>query len=380
MLRRGKRLLDFVNLTNSGVSLIAYNDAYALKELHDATVDKDQLKNPLTRTLNFERTAIAATVYASIAYNREDVPTALKCLAQALRMFNNAARQLSNLTPKVDTKSNKVNEDPFSMDVDDKEPTQVHPHSNVFENRRCTGIHWRISQSLFDCLLLLSTMYTCRGSSREAGFFLEQAFELTETLASPNFNAKINAAKAELNMALYNLGDSKKEIDKALVSLGGQDDTESSVLIKKAKGDLQFKLQSNVDASAGYLSACLILERLDKTYSETETLFTSPKKTGSGSAELDQSTNYDPLLPEIFGHLLRQRIWLLSENDKNVESQKLLDKLFDFPATSTNKAEENLLLGKMRLREAYNSFQSDLFMSSLSDACEFDELGAAIII
>ncbi|TIB38990.1 hypothetical protein E3P86_01335 [Wallemia ichthyophaga] len=363
------RYSEYLAITgNVEKSLIAYNDAYALKELYDATVDKEHLKNPLTRTLNFERTAIAATVYASIAYNREDVPTALKCLAQALRLFNNAARQLSKLTPTIDSSSNKDNDDPFSMDVDEKKARQVSSHSNVFENRRCTGLHWRISQSLFDCLLLLSTIYTSRGSSREAGFFLDQAFELTETLASPNFNAKINAAKAELNMSLSNLDEAKKEIDMALLSLGGQDDTESSVLIKKAKGDLLFKLQSNVDASAGYLSACLILERLDKTYSEAETLFTSPKKTVSAKSESNLLTDYDPLLPDIFGHLLRQRIWLLSEDEKNNESQKLLDRLFDFPATSTNKAEENMLLGKMRLREAYNSFQSDLFMSSLSDA------------
>lgn len=345
---------------------MAYNDAFVLKELLDSTIEKDSQKNPLTRTLQCERVAIAASVYSTIAYYREDVPTTLKYLARALRLYNNAARHISKLTPKVESRSMKDDNDPFSMAVDEPNESQGAPHLNVFENRRCTGIHWRISQSLLDCLIIISSIYTSRGSSREAEFFLGQANNLTETLASPNFDAKINAAKAELNLALNDLDQSKKDIDKALYSLGGQDDTESSVLIKKAKGDLQFKLESNADASAGYLSACLILERLDKAYNEIETSTTSPKK--SNNDIVNNSTVYDPILPEIFGHLLRQRIWLLSEDEKNAESQKLLDKLFNFPATSMNKAEENLLLGKMRLREAYNSFQSDLFMSSLSDA------------
>ncbi|TIA90048.1 hypothetical protein E3P99_01777 [Wallemia hederae] len=351
-------------------SLLAYNDAHNLKELYDTTVDKDHLKNPVSRTLNFERTAIAAHVFASIAFIQGDMLCALKCLAQCLRLLMNAARQLAKLTPIIETKSAEKNSDPFAMDVDDGTTSKSRPHANIFENRRCAGLHWRISQSLYDCMYLLVTLYVARGSFREANFFLDEALQITDSLASPNYEAKINAAKADLKMALYQLEDSKTEIDKAALSLGGQEDNESSVLLKKAKGDLQFRQDAATDASAGYLSACLILERLDKAYTEIEAQSESPKKPVKGNADLAQLQAHDPLLPDIFGHLLRQRIWILSEDENNAESQKLLDRLTNFPATATNQAEESMLLAKMRLREAYNSFQSDLFMSSLSDARE----------
>ena len=365
---------------NVDKSLVAYNEAKSLKDLLDEiNVNKEINKNSFIRTLNIERSAIAATVYARIAYNREDIPSSLKSLAQSLRLWNNAARQLIKMSPKVEEVRKVENDDPFAMPIDDKEneneKKKVKVHNNVFENRKCTGIHWRVSQALLECLIMLSKLYIMRGTSKEANYFLDQAYELTNSLASPNFNAKINALKAELSLALNNLDESRKQIDEALNSIGGQDDNESSVLIKKVKGDLQFKLQSNSDASAGYLSACLILERLDKSYNEGENLIMTPTKSkkndnddNSNNHDIDLNNTLDPLLPKVFGHLLRQRIWLLSDEDKNNESQKLLDKLYKFSNNEENKSQENLLLGKMRLREAYNSFQTDLFMSSLSDA------------
>ncbi|ETW77792.1 hypothetical protein HETIRDRAFT_245334, partial [Heterobasidion irregulare TC 32-1] len=169
-----------------------------------------------TRVGLLERSAMAASAFASLQLTRDDPAECLIGLLQSLRLWNRALSTLTRLNrPAVGAKNAVDTSNPFDLGDMKKaiskieevnSPIAEEPKPQVVPPRPfMDGLEWRIAEGLILTLLALTQAYFSRGSAREAEYFSQQAQDLAYSLNAPAMVSRALAKKGEIQLYLGHL-------------------------------------------------------------------------------------------------------------------------------------------------------------------------------
>ncbi|KZO95424.1 hypothetical protein CALVIDRAFT_599208 [Calocera viscosa TUFC12733] len=318
------------------------------------------------RTLLIERAALAASVYASIKDEEDDLPTALNALEQSLRLWNRAMENVTRLNPSLPQQPLEDASNPF-LD-DDTTVKQSTSKSAKHSYVALDGLQWRVAEGLYQTLLLLAKNSCQSGSPRAGLLYFQRAAEVAESLKAPLPWGTALALQEELRIMCEDAG-SEDGLARATELLGNLR-TSGMIEILRIQGEHYVKEEDKVHAHEVYASADGVLKDLETTYSHAVATQQTPLKLSRKRADEKPGadTALDALLPVLQAALLRQQVWLLKEPSDTEEFEELLTRLLSLPPTRDLKAEENSLLGRVHLHDACNQFRNDLFLSSLTES------------
>ncbi|KDQ52064.1 hypothetical protein JAAARDRAFT_40451 [Jaapia argillacea MUCL 33604] len=327
------------------------------------------------RVYRLERAAMAASTFAIIQYSKDDPSTSLNGLLQSLRLWNRAMENLTRLGPSVAPTSKPTQpSNPFDMaDIKDAltntsggVDSQADSLPKTPRSTSSTdGLEWRIAEGLLSTLFALAQAYFHRGFAREAEYFIEQARDLAESLNIPAILSRALAKKGEILLSLGHLDQSHQCIMKAAELLGeclGPDAAD----IRRLHGQYAQVTGRGEDAQVMYDEAITILAELNKVFVSMDTL-TLRRSSVVGPKSPKTKSPEETLAPELLASILKQQIWLLRE-DGGDGFQAVISKFLGLPPSAETKAEEDGLMARLTLRDVFDRFRSDMFLSSLTDS------------
>ncbi|KZT53093.1 hypothetical protein CALCODRAFT_557695 [Calocera cornea HHB12733] len=318
------------------------------------------------RTLLIERAALAASVYASIKGEEDDLPAALNAHEQSLRLWNRAMENVMRLNPAPPQPSSEDSDNPFVED-----DTTVKRSSAKHAKRSCValdGMQWRVAEGLFQTLLLLAKASCQSGSPRAGLLYYQRAVEVAESLRAPLPLGTALALQEELKVMSDDTS-AEDGLSRAAELLGNLRSV-GLIEVLRIQGDHYVKQEDKDEARKLYAAADGVFDDLETAYSQATSMQQTPLKLSRRRAEEKPAPDaaLDALLPVLQAALLRQQVWLLKEPSDSREFEELLTRLLSLPPTRDLKAEENGLLGRVHLHDACNQFRNDLFLSSLTES------------
>ncbi|KAL4242854.1 hypothetical protein ABKN59_011524 [Abortiporus biennis] len=344
------------------------------------------------RAATLERAALAATTFAVIQYSNDDPTASLRGLLQALRLWHRAVDTLFRLKPpsKVSEVSSD-NSNPFDMTtLKDALPDQTQASQPALDvpqaqpkpkplaqHSTMDALEWRIASGLMNNLLSLTQAYYARGSAREAEYFAQQAQDFAESLNMPAMISRALTRIGELRLHMGKIEEAVESLGKAAELLVVDEDKVQTgslpielVELRRIRADIRLLKdgeEGRARVKALYAESMKMLEELEEVFVAMDGLPTtgSRKSLGVSPRSLlpDKS---EVLVPSLLVAVLRQNISLL--HDSGEEYRSLLERLKTLPPSAETKAEENALLAKLTLDDAYTRFQTDMFLSSLTES------------
>ncbi|TDL24888.1 hypothetical protein BD410DRAFT_766456 [Rickenella mellea] len=329
------------------------------------------------RVVVLKRIALAASVFATIQYARDDANASLEGLLHALRLFNRASETLQKLSPPpIKSPQAADTNNPFDMSsLDDaltpnSSPKDVGTLSEkpTYDKTSLDGLEWRIADGLLTTLLSLSQGYLTRGSSREAEYFAQQAETLADSLRIPAMASRALSRKSEVLLRLGQLDNLNSNLVKALTLLKEVPGTDAAEA-RRLKGDYCYKDRRDKDAKNMYTEAIAMLGELEERFGTLENMSpASPRRSSLTSPRSPKAlAKQDMFAPIIVAHILRQQIWL-HRDDAGDEYEQLLKKFLALPGSADILAETNALLGRLALHDIHGRFSADMFLSSLTES------------
>ncbi|WWD01675.1 hypothetical protein V866_008621 [Kwoniella sp. B9012] len=380
-----------------------YAEAAAL-ELEKVELDRNASfsRRVIDRCEQLGRAAWARRAVAAIYAAQDNAAAAIMHLSASFRIFSRAADAICRITSPASPKPTTDADDPFGVPLppsakpkidgadEPSKDSQVAPPSQTthFTGKHLHSFQWHIASSLLSTILDLSNAFAYRGTVRDCEYFLRIAGGVAGAVKSDVILARVGAKEAELNFRMKKwevVGEKLEGAASALNAIEGPDMIDLNVL----KGDLYSRTEMIVEAEQVFQSTSKEIEGLDRVFVANEAVLPTPRKnallaasTSSVRASLTASRptqqGKEPLLPSALGHVLRQYAWLLKEAGSKEEYEELLSQIKSLPASTENKAEVLLLEGRIALHEAFNTFKTDLFMSSLTESAVAMPMGAPL--
>ncbi|WVQ70354.1 uncharacterized protein L199_008581 [Kwoniella botswanensis] len=369
-----------------------YAEAAAF-ELEKVEIDKNASfsRRVIDRCEQLERAAWARRAVAAIYAAQDNAAAAIMHLSASFRIFSRAADAICRITssspsspePTTDT------DDPFGVPLPPSakpkingadEPSKDSQVASPSQTTHFTGKHlhsfqWHIASSLLSTILDLSNAFAYRGTVRDCEYFLRIAGGVAGAVRSDVISARVGAKEAELNFRMKKwevVGEKLEGAASALNAIEGPDMIDLNVL----KGDLYSRTEMIEQAEQVFQSTSKEIEGLDRVFVANEAVLPTVRASLTASRPTQQGK--EPLLPSALGHVLRQYAWLLKEAGSKEECEELLCQIKSLPASTENQAEELLLEGRIALHEAFNTFKTDLFMSSLTESAVAMPMGAPL--
>ncbi|VDC05614.1 unnamed protein product [Peniophora sp. CBMAI 1063] len=346
-------------LGDLGQSETSYIDADRLaKDILEDEKDPSATARMRVRVQRIERTALAAGAIAEIRLAKDDPTAALDAHLQALRLYNRALATLSRFNAPTPA---ATEDDPFASPAkpgpgpgeEPKPPTNA-PPTPLLPTPSFRGLEWRIARGLLHTLLTLSSLYTTRGSAREAQYFASQAETLALSLRAPSYTGAALARRGELALLTGRADEAGDVLVRAAGALGSLQGPELAD-VQRVYADLYARGSEEGEARRLYRDAAGMLEDLGALLLGVE------------SGRRVSIVGGDMIRPGLFSALLRRHIWLL-RHELGEEYQELLQKLSALPASEDMKAEERALIGKLTLHDAFEHFREDIFLSSITES------------
>ncbi|KAG5639575.1 hypothetical protein H0H81_012246 [Sphagnurus paluster] len=348
---------------------IAYCEALNLSETFDI-----EEKGPSTtqrvrmRVGRLERAALASHVFGLIQYFKDDVTKALDSMLQSLRLWNRAIDVLTRLNPQTST--TPVEDNPFQttslrevLTPDTVSKELPLPKRNYCRRPSMDALEWRVSEGLLATMFLLGRIYLNRGSSREAEYFTQQAQDLAESLNTPTQVSRALAKRGEV-LLYQGLFDASSQCLAKAARLVGNTPGFESVDVHRLQGLYSERVAHSVEANELYEESMNMMEELDQIFKHFDGVVFGRKSVGSSS---ESKPAIEVVLPELFAAVLRQRIWLLRDNETQ-EYTTFLNKFLSLPRSSQTQAQENALMARLTLHAVYGQFRGDMFLSSLAES------------
>ncbi|WVQ98549.1 hypothetical protein IAU59_005675 [Kwoniella sp. CBS 9459] len=362
-------------------------DAYLQAEALEKTIEPlnagSYFLRVADRTEQIERGAWARKALAAIYVAQDNAAGAIMQLSAAFRLFSRASDvvcRIAAVYPDPNPTSLKAiaADDPFGAPPPKSEAklqgadepskdSQTAPPSQTthFGGKHLHAKQWHIASSLVSTCIDLATAFAYRGSVRDAEYFLKIAYGVAEAVRSQVLEARIGARQAELLFRMRKWEETGQKLESAAVSLNTVEGPDM-VDLNRLKGDLYSRTEMVEEAGEVFESTSKEIAGLDAVFTAAEAIIPSvrasltPSKTGQNGKE--------PLLPVVLAHVLRQHAWLLREAGSEEDCRLLLAQLRCLSSSTETKAEELLLEGRIALHEAFNTFKTDLFMSSLTES------------
>nr|XP_019002345.1 uncharacterized protein I203_04824 [Kwoniella mangroviensis CBS 8507]OCF65806.1 hypothetical protein I203_04824 [Kwoniella mangroviensis CBS 8507] len=369
-----------------------YAEAAAL-ELERAELDKNASfsRRVIDRCEQLERAAWARRAVAAIYAAQDNAAAAIMHLSASFRIFSRAADAICRITSSspASPKSTTNTDDPFGVPLppsakpkidgadEPSKDSQIAPPSQTthFTGKHLHSFQWHIASSLLSTTLDLSNAFAYRGTVRDCEYFLRIAGGVAGAVKSDVILARVGAKEAELNFRMKKwevVGEKLEGAASALNAIEGPDMIDLNVL----KGNLYSRTEMIEEAEQVFQSTSKEIEGLDRVFVANEAVL--PTVRASLTAGRPTQQGKEPLLPSALSHVLRQYAWLLKEAGSKEECEELLSQIKTLPASTENKAEELLLEGRIALHEAFNTFKTDLFMSSLTESAVAMPMGAPL--
>ncbi|OCF72123.1 hypothetical protein I204_07388 [Kwoniella mangroviensis CBS 8886] len=369
-----------------------YAEAAAL-ELERVELDKNASfsRRVIDRCEQLERAAWARRAVAAIYAAQDNAAAAIMHLSASFRIFSRAADAICRITSSspASPKSTTDTDDPFGVPLppsakpkidgadEPSKDSQIAPPSQTthFTGKHLHSFQWHIASSLLSTTLDLSNAFAYRGTVRDCEYFLRIAGGVAGAVKSDVILARVGAKEAELNFRMKKwevVGEKLEGAASALNAIEGPDMIDLNVL----KGDLYSRTEMIEEAEQVFQSTSKEIEGLDRVFVANEAVL--PTVRASLTAGRPTQQGKEPLLPSALSHVLRQYAWLLKEAGSKEECEELLSQIKTLPASTENKAEELLLEGRIALHEAFNTFKTDLFMSSLTESAVAMPMGAPL--
>ncbi|KAF8986511.1 peptidase family C50-domain-containing protein [Cyathus striatus] len=313
----------------------------------------------LSRVMRLEKAAMASHVFSLIQYCRDDVPPAFEAMHQSLRLWNRAVDNLHRLNPSIKPEI-QPDHDPFDSRDESRKNTSSSGKAAATYRRPKDAFEWRISEGLLVTLFSLNQMYLNRGSPREAEYFAQQAQSLAESLNAPAALGRALAKKGEVSMQLGKLEEGYTYLlsaSQALHDIPGID----IMNIYRLQAEYKEKTEHFQDAELIYARTAKMLEELTFALSQVD----GPRKSLGKMHVLPE--HKDTLVPQLLAAILRHYVWLLRQ-ERDAAFDTALNQLLSLPHSSRIKIEENSLLAKLNLQDAYERCHGDMFLSSLAES------------
>ncbi|KAI0029237.1 peptidase family C50-domain-containing protein [Vararia minispora EC-137] len=347
-------------------SSTSYAEAAVLaKEFVDESKEGSSTKRTRARIEKIERAALASHAFSEVQIVKNNPAVALEAMLQSLRLWNRALTSIErfDVPASAPTESNPFNT-PGNESAGPEKPdgliaTRLRQPRAAFK-----GLEWRIALGLLETLLSLSELYFSRGSPREAEYFAEQAAELAGSINGPAMLGCALARKGEIQLRMGQLQEAYKTLVKAADALGNREGPDLAD-VHRLYADLHTRDMKDEDAQKLCSEATAMLEDLGRRLSAVD----GPglRRSSMGLQSSIYANASDLLAPELLSSLLRRHIWLL-RHELGDEYQVLLTKLSSLPKSTNMQAEEQLLLAKLTLHDAYEHFREDIFLSSVTES------------
>nr|XP_019013302.1 uncharacterized protein I206_01368 [Kwoniella pini CBS 10737]OCF52083.1 hypothetical protein I206_01368 [Kwoniella pini CBS 10737] len=341
---------------------------------------------------HLERAAWARRAAAAIYVAQDDSTGAIMQLSASFRLLSRAADAICRIAASVPGPSTPADkaiteDDPFGAPLPpsakpkvdgadepskDSKIAKTQLNQSTFNGKHLSAYQWNIACSLLNTILDLSNAFAYRGTVKECEYFLNLALGMAETVKSDVLQARIQSKQAELCFRMRKfeeMGEKLENANTALHAIEGPDMVDLHVL----KGDLYSRTEMLEEAEQVFQSTSRDIEGLDRVFVANEAVLPTVRasltnsKLGKGS---------EPLLPTALAHILRQYAWLLKEAGSKEECEELLAQIKNLPSSTETTAEQLLLEGRIALHEAFNTFKTDLFMSSLTESAVAMPMGA----
>ncbi|WVF72384.1 hypothetical protein IAT40_007199 [Kwoniella sp. CBS 6097] len=348
------------------------------------------------RTETLERGAWARKALAAIYVAQDNAVGAIMQLSAAVRLFTRASDAVCRIAsvypdPTPSAISAIAADDPFGAPPPKSEPkpsgadepskdsqTSQPSQTTHFKGKHLYAEQWHIASSLISTTIDLATAFAYRGSVRDAEYFLKISSGVADAVRSQVLAARIGAREADLLFRLRRWEETGEKLEAAAGSLNMVEGPDM-IDLNRLKGDLYSRTEMVEEAGEVFESTSKEIAGLDAVFTAAEAVIVSPRKnallaasTNSVRASLTPSKTAqggkEPLLPVVLAHVLRQHAWLLREAGSKEECELLLAQLRALSSSTETKAEELLLEGRIALHEAFNTFKTDLFMSSLTES------------
>ncbi|KAF8958159.1 peptidase family C50-domain-containing protein [Flammula alnicola] len=342
-------------------------------DLEQKTMSTQQRIHARARML--EIAATAAHVFALIQFTNDDIYASLAGFLQSLRLWNRAVETLSRLNPPSRTANASSESDPFEMsslkealpssgsgasmqaNKAEKKPAERRPLSD--------GLEWRVSEGLLSTMLSLSQAYYLRGSAREAEYFARQATELAEQLNVPAIISRALAKQAEVQLHMGHMEEAQANLTKAAELLSDMPGIDTAD-IRRLRAEYNMRaVGEEEDMQQTFAETVSMLEELDTAFRQFDNLASGPRR--SVGASPGSKDPLEVLAPELLVSILCQQLWLLRDEVGDTFNS-ILERLLSLSHSSNNKAEEHALMAKLTLHGVYNRFQTDMFLSSLTES------------
>ncbi|WWC85253.1 uncharacterized protein L201_000115 [Kwoniella dendrophila CBS 6074] len=374
-----------------------YDEASSIENDIEENKTGTYVARVVDRCGKLERSAWARRAIASIYAAQDNAVAAILQLSASFRLFSRASDaicRLASATPLSPASKTKPlqDDDPFGAplppsakakvdgadDPSKDSKTAIPSQTTHFTGKHLHSLQWHIAASLLSTILDLSNAFAYRGTVKDCEYFLKIANGVAGAVKSDVMLARIGAKEAELYFRMKKWEEMGEKLEGAAGSLNtieGPDMIDLNVL----KGDLYSRTEMIEEAEQVFQTTSKEIEGLDKVFVANEAVLPTPRKnalltasTSSVRASLTASKLgkqvEEPLLPNTLAHVLRQYAWLLKEAGSKEECENLLSQIRNLPSSTETKAEELLLEGRIALHEAFSTFKTDLFMSSLTES------------
>ncbi|OCF35317.1 hypothetical protein I316_02863 [Kwoniella heveanensis BCC8398] len=377
----------------------AYMKAEALEKDIEAITVGTYFVRVVDRTGFLERGAWARKALSAIYISQDNAAGAISQLSAGFRLFSRASDAICRIAsvypdPKTPAIEAIAADDPFGApppSSDESEPkpsgadepskdSKVAPPSQTthFKGKHLYEKQWHIASSLISTAIDLATAFAYRGSVRDAEYFLNLSSVVADAVKSKVLGARIGTRQAEILFRMRKWEQTGETLETAAGSLNMMEGPDM-IDLNRLKGDLYARTEMVEEAGEVFESTSKEIAGLDAVFTAAEAVIPSPRKnallaasTNSVRASLTPSKaaqgGKEPLLPVVLAHVLRQHAWLLREAGAKDECEMLLAQLRSLSSSTETKAEELLLEGRIALHEAFNTFKTDLFMSSLTES------------
>ncbi|WVR04981.1 hypothetical protein IAU60_001993 [Kwoniella sp. DSM 27419] len=380
---------------NVSEALDNYTEAYSLEKGIEALKNGSYQARVVDRSESLERAAWARKAAAYLCAAQDDASNAIAHLTAVFRIYSRASDAVCRLASvhPASTETDKVvaPDDPFGAPPPKSEPkpsgadepskdskTPLPSQVTHYTGKHLSSIQWQTASSLINSLIDVSAAFAYRGSVRDAEYFLKLAGSVAEAVKSDVLVARIGAKEAELLFRMRKWDETGTKLESAAEALSQVEEGLDMIDLNRLKGDLYSKTEMIEEAGEVFESTSKEIAGLDAVFIAAEAVMPSPRKnaflaTSTSSVRASLTPNKgpggkEPLLPATLAHVLRQHAWLLREAGSKEECEALLLQIRSLPMSTESKAEELLLEGRIALHEAFNTFKTDLFMSSLTES------------
>nr|XP_018264106.1 uncharacterized protein I303_03986 [Kwoniella dejecticola CBS 10117]OBR86264.1 hypothetical protein I303_03986 [Kwoniella dejecticola CBS 10117] len=371
-----------------------YSEAASLETEIEENKTGSYVTRVVDRCQSLERAAWARRAAAAFYAAQDNAAGAIMQLSASFRLFSRAADAICRIAsdapraPATGPVDKAVTEDdPFGAplppsakpkidgaDEPSKDTKSANAQANQtsFSGKHLSAYQWNIAFSLLSTTLDLSNAFAYRGTVKDCEYFLKLAAGIAEVVKSDIMQARIESKQAELYFRMRKfeqMGEKLESANTALNTIEGPDMVDLNVL----KGDLYSRTEMLEEAEQVFQATSKDIEGLDRVFVANEAVLPTVRASLTNSK---LGKGKEPLLPAALAHILRQYAWLLKEAGSKQECEELLQQIRSLPSSTETKAKELLLEGKIALHEAFNTFKTDLFMSSLTESAVAMPMGA----